>query len=261
MGCCGGSEIGPDANSPISMILKELTEKEEDLTKNFVEKENDLNNEKLKILKKREKKVPKAIEKNVEKKELEELIKKYNLKEKKNEKKFIKLKTEKMKTLFEIGVGLADKLKTLSLDKLKEKLDKAPSFAKAALNSQIEVLNKKSGNEILNSELGKPLKAALEKKGLNETFLQDYMNDLKAERQKRRKEEREKFKIEKNEFPEDEIEYKTKDLFDYIQDEYEDEMKDKAKNKLNQLFPDLGDEVVVSDDSDDEEEKEKEEKK
>ena len=118
---------------------------------------------------------------------------------------------------------LAEKLKILSVDGLKKKLDKAPSFSKGAINSQIELINQKSPEDILNSELGQPLKTALEKEGMREEFLKGYMEDLKTERQTRRKEERDKYNIEKNEFPpEDEVQFTAEDLYESIKGEYKE---------------------------------------
>ena len=244
MGCCDNvstnPNIKPSADSPIGIVLEELKNKSEDITKSFIIKDQKLKEKKAKILAKREEKVKNAVETNVQKKELEELLLKYNKKEIKNEKDFIQNQTDKIHCLYELGIQLADKLKILSVDGLKKKLDSAPSFSKPAINSQIDLLNQKSPEDILNSELGEPLKTALEKEGMREDFLKGYMEDLKTERQTRRKEERDKYNLEKNEFPpEDEVQFTAKDLFESIKGEYKDK-----------FFPIL--DLVESDDDDDE---------
>ena len=65
-------------------------------------------------------KVKNAIETNVQIKEKEELLLKYNKKEIKNEKDFIQNQADKMHCLYEIGLELAEKLKILSVDGLKK---------------------------------------------------------------------------------------------------------------------------------------------
>ena len=228
MGCCCPCEnanIKPNipADSPVNIVLEELKNKSTEITKSFIIKDQKLKEKKAKILAKREMKVKNAIETNVQLKEKEELLLKYNKKEIKNEKDFIQNQADKMHCLYEIGLELAEKLKILSVDGLKKKLDKAPSFSKGAINSQIELINQKSPEDILNSELGQPLKTALEKEGMREEFLKGYMEDLKTERQTRRKEERDKYNIEKNEFPpEDEVQFTAEDLYESIKGEYKE---------------------------------------
>ena len=221
--------------------MQELTSKSEELTNICIIKETELKSKKEKILKNREKKVANAVQTNIEKKEKEELLLKYNKKEINNEKKLIENQVDKMHSLYEIGLKLAEKLKNLTLEELKKKMDKAPSFSKGALNSQIEALNQKSSEDFLNSDLGEPLKSALEKEGLKKEVLQGYMEDLKKERLNRRKEEREKYNIEKNEFPpDDEIQFTSDDLFDSLKDDY-----------AEKFFPELKDLKESDDESDD----------
>ena len=244
MGCCGNvstnPNVKPSADSPINIVLEELKNKSTEITKSFIIKDQKLKDKKAKILAKREEKVKNAIETNMQKKELEELLLKYNKKEIQNEKDFIQNQTDKIHCLYELGIQLADKLKILSVDGLKKKLDSAPSFSKPAINSQIDLINQKSPEDILNSELGEPLKSALEKEGMREDFLKGYMEDLKTERQTRRKEERDKYNLEKNEFPpEDEVQFTAKDLFESIKGEYKDK-----------FFPIL--DLIESDDDNDE---------
>jgi len=242
MGCSSSENL--KTNSPIQIVLEELKEKSTELTKNFIIKDNKLKTKKEKILKKREEKVANAIQTNVDKEELKNLLLKYNKKEIDNEKKIIQNQTDKMHNLYEIGIELAEKLKNRSTDELKKQMDKTP--IKAPIKSQIGIIEKMSPEEVLNSDLGKPLNTALEKEGLREKFLQDFMENLKNERKTRRKEEKEKYNLEVNEFPpDDEVQFTANDLYQSIKGEYEDFVK---KN-----FPIL--ELIESDsdkDSDDE---------
>ena len=65
------------------------------------------------------------------------------------------------------------------------------------------------------------------------------MEELKTERQTRRKEERDKYNLEKNEFPpEDEVQFTAKDLYESIKGEYKEK-----------FFPIL--DLVDNDDDDD----------
>ena len=242
MGCCGNvstnPNVKPSADSPVGIVLEELNNKSVDITKSFIIKDQKLKDKKAKLLAKREEKVKNAIETNMQKKELEELLLKYNKKEIQNEKDFIQNQTDKIHCLYELGIQLADKLKILSVDGLKKKLDSAPSFSKPAINSQIDLINQKSPEDILNSELGEPLKSALEKEGMREDFLKGYMEDLKTERQTRRKEERDKYNLEKNEFPpEDEVQFTANDLYESIKGEYKEK-----------FFPFLGSDSEDDDD-------------
>ena len=68
---------------------------------------------------------------------------------------------------------------------------------------------------------------------MGEDKLKEFMDKLAEERQKRRVEERLKYKIEKNEFPpKDELHFTAKDLFKLIFEENTDEFKSVLTNKL-----------------------------
>ena len=108
-------------------------------------------------------------------------------------------------------------------------------MAKRAINSQIEQVKKYSAKEFLNSEFGKPLKTALEKQGLRDKYLKDYIKKLEDERKERRAAERKEFGISKNEFPpEDDLNFTAEELFEAIFDEYKND--DDFKNKIKKII-------------------------
>ena len=217
----------------VKEILKEVVDKVPGIIDTFQIEHTKILNERTEILKEREEKVEKAINDKIEKKELEDLLLKYNLKEIENEKDLIINEVDKMHSLHELGEEYSEKLKKVTLDILNKKLDKAPLLAKKLLNSKIEEVNKSSSKDFLDSEFGKPLKTTLEKQGMREDLLEEFMEKFKAERKRRRTDEREKYKIEKNEFPpKDELRFTAKDLFKLIFDEYKDEFKSNLKGKL-----------------------------
>ena len=217
----------------VKEILKEVLDKVPGIVNTFQIEHTKILNKRTEILKEREEKVEKAINDKIEKKELEDLLLEYNLKEIENEKDLIINEVDKMHSLYELGLEYSEKLKKVTLDMLNKKLESAPSFSKALINSQIEEVNKSSPEDFLDSQYGKPLKNALEKQGMREELLEEFMGKFEAERKKRRTDEREKYKIEKNEFPpKDELRFTAKDLFKLIFDEYKDEFKSNLKSKL-----------------------------
>ena len=134
-----------------------------------------------------------------------------------------------------MGLDLSDKLKEITLDQLKKKLDDAPELAKRAINLQIEEVKKYTAKEFLNSKFGKPLKTALEKQGLRDKYLKDYIKNLEKERKERRAEERKEFGISQNEFPpEDDLNFTAEELFEAIFDEYKND--DDFKNKIKKII-------------------------
>ena len=245
------TELPPE----VKEILSELADKAPGIVNTYQIEYTKIINERTEILKEREEKVEKAVKEkekieneikekkeNVEKekellekseKDLCDLLLEYNLKEIENEKDLIINEVDKMHSLYELGLELAEKLKKVTLDQLKKKLDKAPSVSKSLINSQIEQINKYSSKEFLDSEFGKPLKTELEKQGMREDVLKEFMEKLEAERKKRREDERAKYSIKQNEFPpKDELRFTAADLFKLIFEEYKDEFKSTLKNKL-----------------------------
>ena len=251
------TELPPE----VKEILNELAEKAPGIVNTFQIEYNKILNERTEILKEREEKVEKAVKEkekieneikekeakkeNVDKekelleksiKDLCDLLLEYNLKEIDNEKELIINEVDKMHSLYELGLELAEKLKKVTLDQLKKKLDKAPSVSKSLINSQIEQINKYSSKEFLDSEFGKPLKSELEKAGMREDLLKEFMENLEKERKQRRVDERTKYGIEQNEFPpKDELGFTAEDVFKLIFEDYKDEFRSSLKNKVIEI--------------------------
>ena len=237
----GLSCFKPDLPPEVEEILNTVEEKVPEITKTFLVKELKLKKDLEDLLKERHTKVEKDINDKVSEDKLKKTLLDYNKKEIENEKEIICNETDKLHTIYDLGLELSDKLKKITLDKLKEKLNKAPELAKAAIRAQINEVEKYSAKEFLNSSFGKPLKTALEKHGLREKYLKEYMDKLKEERLNRRKLERKEFNLKENQFPpEDELQFTAKDLFESIFDEYKgdfiDNIKSKIINKKNGTF-------------------------
>ena len=235
--CCPAPPIPEE----VKKILKTIEEKSPDIINIEINKKQKIKDKLNNIYDERAQKVSEAKDKSED--ELKKLLIEYNKKELKKEKKLISVELDKMHSLWELGIELADPLKNFTIDELKKKLDKVPELAKAAVNSQIAEIKAYSPKEFLNSKFGKPLKEALIKQGMSKTVLEDYKKELLEDRKKRRKEEKEKFPyVKQNEFPpEDEFEFKIDDLYESIFDEYKGAFKEHLKK--NMLF--------IEDDSDD----------
>ena len=217
----------------VTEIFQELDAKAPQIIDSFQKDKEKILEKQQKLLSEREKEVSKAINEKKEEEELKKLLLKYNLKEIEIEKKLIMNEVDKMYKLYEIGKKLAEKLKNVTLEQLKKKLDKAPSLAKAAINTQIEQVNSSGPKEFLDTEFGKPLKTALEKYGMSKAVLKTVMDGFKEERKKRREAERTKYNINQNEFPpEDELDISAEDLYNLIFEEYKDGIKSALQEKL-----------------------------
>ena len=221
--------IPPEVNE----IMQELDAKAPEIIDSFKNEKQKILDKQQKLLSEREEKVSKAIDEKKEDREIKNLLLEYNLKEIDIEKELIINEVDKMYKLYEIGKNLAEKLKKVTLEQLKKKLDKAPSVAKTALNTQIEQVNNSGPKEFLDTEFGKPLKTALEKYGMSKAVLKTVMDGFKEERKKRREAERNKFNINQNEFPpEDELDISAEDLYNLIFEEYKDGIKSALQEKL-----------------------------
>lgn len=231
----GFSCFKPPIPPEVQEILDTVAEKAPEIVNNFVIEANKIKKELEEILNERKEKVEETIKKESDK--LEEKLLEYNLKEIENEKELIMNEVEKMHSLYELGLSLSDKLKNITIDQLNKKLNTAPSLAKAAINAQIEEIKKYSTKEFLGSKFGEPLRTALEKQGLREENLQDYMKELEKERKERRKKEREDYKeIKKNEFPpKDDLLFDYKDLYKLIFEEYKSAFKDELRSHVKDL--------------------------
>ena len=228
MGC-----LSPSLPPEVEELLKEVTKRGDEIANKFLIEANQKQREKVEVIEERHEKVKEADKKDTE--SLNKLLLEYNKKEIEKDKELIENEVEKLHCIYEMGLDLSDKLKEITLNQLKKKLDKAPELAKRAINSQIEQVKKYTPKEFLNSEFGKPLKTALEKQGLRDKYLKDYIKKLEDERKERRAAERKEFGISKNEFPEEEdSDCSADELFEAIFDEYknDDDFKEKIKKIL-----------------------------
>jgi hypothetical protein len=215
----------------VEALLKEVALKGDEIANTFLIEANKIKNERKDLLKERHEKVSEADKNDIEK--LNKLLLEYNKKEIENEKELILNEVDKMHSIYEMGLELAEKLKKITVDQLKKKLNDTPEIGRAALNSQINEVNKYTPKEFLNSKFGKPLKNALDKQGLREEYLNELIQVLEEERKMRRASERNEFGISNNEFPpEDELNFTVKDLFEAIFDEYKGEFKSEIKKKI-----------------------------
>lgn len=230
MGC--SCLLEPPLPEEVKKILKTLEEKAPDILDKCINEKGKIEDAKKELLKKRDTSVGEAKDQSEE--ELKKLLINYNKKELNKDKKLIANEVDKMHSLWELGIELADPLKNFIINELTEKKSKAPEFMKEALNSQISEIKAFSAKEFLNSKFGKPLKEALIKQGLSKNLLDNYKKELVDDRKKRREEEREKYSyVKQNEFPpEDEFEFKIDDLYDSIFDEYKDAFMPKILKDL-----------------------------
>ena len=175
----------PSIPEEVKKILKTVEEKSPEIVNIEINKKQKIKDKLNKIYEERAQKVTEGKDKSED--ELKNLLKEYNKKELKQEKKLISVELDKMHSLWELGIELADPLKNFTIDELKKKLDKVPEFGKAAVNSQIAEIKAYSPKEFLNSKFGKPLKDALVKQGMSKTILENYKKELLEDRKKRRK--------------------------------------------------------------------------
>ena len=228
MGCAG---IGVDPE--ITKILVTLDEKVEGFQEIFEKEANEVKEEKEKALKERHEKLEELKKKNEEIKE--ELIKELNKNELKVEINILSNEVNKMHYIFEIGLELVDPLRKHTLDKLLSKAKTAPALALDRINKQIDEIKQISVIDFLNSTYGKVLKDALAKKGMSETLLKSFKNELFKERQERRKNGRKEFGIKVNEFDDENIDSIKLNLFELIEQEYKDinnHYKDYCRDKM-----------------------------
>ena len=194
---CGGSIT---KKGPIAEILQKLDENYELIKKQC-------NNEKLELEKKgiillRHAALEK-VKDNPE--QMMIVVKEFNKTELDMDNKLIANENERMKLLYKLGLDLAAELKDKMVKELEEKISKAPSMTIQVLKKQLSEITRFSPQEFLQSDFGKPLKEALEKKGLNKAYMDGYKETLKAQRKERRFKERGEFNINVNEFPDEEI--------------------------------------------------------
>ena len=194
---CGGSVT---KSGPVGEILQKLEENYELILKQC--DKTSLESEKTKVIEERHAELEKVKDKPDE---MMKVVKEYNAKELEKDNKIIENENEKMKLLYKLGLDLAAELKDKMVKELEEKISKAPSMTVQVLKSQLNEMTGFSPQEFLQSDFGKPLREALEKKGLNKAYMDGFKETLKLKRKDRRLKERGEFNINVNEFPDEEV--------------------------------------------------------
>jgi len=227
MGCFNCVVLPPEVKNELKDVAPKLAE----ISNTFLIKAKTIEKEQKEIIEERHKKVSEADKSDDN--SLKKLLLEYNKKEIENEKEIIGNQVDKLHTIYETSLEIADKLKKKLLDEFKKQAEKANEIAKVGLNASIKELEKQTPKDFLDSKFGKPLKKAIEKEGLKEEYLQEFIENLKNERKKRREDERKEFGISQNEFPpEDELHFTTKELYEAIFEEYKDEFKSQIMEKI-----------------------------
>ena len=194
---CGGSVT---KSGPVGEILQKLEDNYQLILKQC--DKTLLESEKNKIIEERHAELEK-VKDNPE--EMMKVVKEYNDKELEMDNKLIANENERMKLLYKLGLDLAAELKEKMVKELEEKISKAPSMTVQVLKSQLNEMTGFSPQEFLQSDFGKPLREALEKKGLSKAAMDGYKETLKLKRKERRFKERGEFNINVNEFPDEEV--------------------------------------------------------
>ena len=194
---CGGSVT---KSGPVGEILQKLEDNYQLILKQC--DKTLLESDKAKVIEERHAELEK-VKDNPE--EMMKVVKEYNDKELEMDNKLIANENERMKLLYKLGLDLAAELKEKMIKELEEKISKAPSMTVQVLKSQLNEMTGFSPQEFLQSDFGKPLREALEKKGLNKAYMDGFKETLKLKRKDRRLKERGEFNINVNEFPDEEI--------------------------------------------------------
>ena len=194
---CGGSVT---KSGPVEEILQKLEENYELILKQC--DKTSLESEKTKVIEERHAELEKVKDKPDE---MMKVVKEYNAKELEKDNKLIENENEKMKLLYKLGLDLAAELKEKMVKELEEKISKAPSMTVQVLKNQLSEMTGLSPQKFLQSDFGKPLREALEKKGLSKAAVDGYKETLKVQRKERRLKERGEFNINVNEFPDEEV--------------------------------------------------------
>jgi len=199
MGCLGSNT----KSGAVGEILDKLDKNWELIQQQFNSQQ--LEDEKKGIIKERHDALQKELNDKNDNENKLSIVKTYNGKELDVDNRLIKNQNEKMKKLFDCALELAKELKEKMKKELEEKIGKAPSMTVNALKSQLNEMVGLNPFDFLNSDFGKPLKSALEKKGLSKAAMDGYKETLKVQRKERRLVERGEFAIDQNEFPEEEV--------------------------------------------------------
>ena len=232
MGCLG-FDTGVDPE--IAKILADLDLKIEESLK----EEDDERQDPEKLLEEKIKKRRNKLEElKKENKEItEEEIRQLNKEELLIEIDLLAKKANSMHEIFTFGLAVVDPIRKVTLDKLMEKAKSAPAITLNKINSQIEEIKNYPTIEFYNSTYGKVIRDALEQKGLSATALKGYKNKIFKERKARRKAEKEEFKLEKNEFDDENLDDLKLDLYQLITKDYD--------NKLQKSFKEYSREKMI----------------
>ena len=150
----------------------------------------------------------------------EERLKELNKNEIEKEIDIFSNEVDKMHYIFDVGLDLVNVLKSITLNKLKKKLESAPAMTINKINDQIKEINQLGVLDFLYSTYGKVLLDAMAKKGFSETLLRGFKKEIMKNRDERRKNERLEFRIKVNEFDNENIEQLKLDLMELIKNEY-----------------------------------------
>ena len=224
MGCLG-FDTGVDPE--IAKILADLELKIEESLK----EKDDERQDPEKLLEEKIKKRRNRLEElKKENKEItEEEIRQLNKEELLIEIDLLAKKANSMHEIFTFGLAVVDPIRKVTLDKLMEKAKSAPAITLNKINSQIEEIKNYPTIEFYNSTYGKVIRDALEQKGLSDTALKGYKNKIFKERKARRKAEKEEFKIEKNEFDDENLDDLKLDLYQLITKDYDKKLQKSFK--------------------------------
>ena len=149
----------------------------------------------------------------------EERLKELNKNEIEKEIDILSNEVDKMHYIFDVGLDLVNVLKSITLNKLKKKLESAPAMTINKINDQIKEINQLGVLDFLYSTYGKVLLDAMAKKGFSETLLRGFKKEIMKNRDERRKNERLEFGIKVNEFDNENIEQLKLDLMELIKNE------------------------------------------
>jgi hypothetical protein len=149
----------------------------------------------------------------------EERLKELNKNEIEKEIDIFSNEVDKMHYIFDVGLDLVNVLKSITLNKLKKKLESAPAMTINKINDQIKEINQLGVLDFLYSTYGKVLLDAMAKKGFSETLLRGFKKEIMKNRDERRKNERLEFGIKVNEFDNENIEQLKLDLMELIKNE------------------------------------------
>ena len=238
MGVCDSvsKDTKVEVNKDIAKILAKLDLKMDEYNETFKKNANETEEKQKEQLKQRHEKL---VEWKKNNNITEENIKQLNKEELKVEIDMFSNQADKMHFIYDTGMELVEPIKKLTLDEYAEKVKKAPGIAANKLNQKIEEIKNMNDNDFLESTYGKCLKDALVKKGLSQTVLTSFKNELYKQRQERRENERKEFDIKENEFG-NEFDKIELDLFKLIKSEFKFEnvkknFKEYSRDKLVDL--------------------------